>query len=329
MSVVAATWASALTAAGHAVTTVAGAGPVDRLLPGLAWPKDGARTAVLGREEVASALADVDLVVVENLCSLPLDPDASAVVADVLRGRPALLHHYDLPWQRARFAGVAGWPPRDPCWAHVTINDLSRRELAARGIGATTIRCGIDVRTRPGDRAVTRRALGIEEDDRLVLHPVRAIARKDIPAAVALAEGLGATYWLTGPAEEGYGPTLAAVLASAGCPTLHRPVASIADAYAACDAVVLPSRWEGFGNPIAEAAVHRRPIAVGRYPAAAELAGLGFRWFPPDDADPLARFLAAPEEDLHDANERAVREHLSLERVAVQLDELLAERWGL
>lgn len=329
MSVVAATWARVLTAAGHTVTTVAGAGPVDHLVAGLAWPKGGARPAVPGRHEVASAVSDADLVVVENLCSLPLDPRASAVVADVLRDRPALLHHYDLPWQRDRFAGVVGWPPDDPSWAHVTINDLSRRELAGRGINATTIRCGIDVRTRRGDRAATREALGLGEDELLVLHPVRAIARKDVPAAVALAEALGATYWLTGPAEEGYAPTLATVLATAGCPTMHRPVPSIADAYAACDAVVLPSRWEGFGNPIAEAAVHRRPIAVGRYPAAAELAHLGFRWFPPDDAAPLAAFLEAPEEDLHDANERAVREHLSLERVAAQLGELVADRWGL
>ena len=329
MSVVAASWARILTAVGHVVTTVAGAGPVDHLVPGLAWPEGDGAPAAPRRDEVAAAVTDADLVVVENLCSLPLHPAASAVVADVLRDRPALLHHYDLPWQRERFAGVAGWPPQDPGWAHVTINDLSRRELAARGISATTIRCGIDVRTPPGDRGATRAALGVTEHERLVLHPVRAIARKDVPAAVALAASLGATYWLTGPAEEGYGPTLATVLASAGCPTLHRPVPSVADAYAACDAVVLPSRWEGFGNPVAEAAVHRRPIAVGRYPAAVELAELGFRWFPPDDAAPLAAFLEAPDEDLHDANERAVREHLSLERVAAQLGSLLADRWGL
>jgi glycosyltransferase involved in cell wall biosynthesis len=266
---------------------------------------------------------------VENLCSLPLNPRASAVVASVLRGRPALLHHFDLPWQRARFAGIAGWPPDDPGWAHVTINDLSRHELARRGVAARTIRCGIDVHARAGDRAATRRALGVDHGDRLVLHPVRAIPRKDVPAAVALAEALGATYWLTGPAEEGYGPTLAGVLAEAACPTIHRRAPSIADAYAACDAVLLPSRWEGFGNPIAEAAVHRRPIAVGRYPAAAELAELGFRWFPPDDAGPLEAFLDAPDEDLHDVNAALVRTHLSLERVGTELTALLRERWGL
>jgi hypothetical protein len=141
----------------------------------------------------------------------------------------------------------------------------------------------------------------------VLLHPVRAIERKAIPVAVALAEQLGATYWLTGPAEEGYGPTLAAVLADARCPTVHRSAPSMADAYAACDAVALPSTWEGFGLPVLEAAVHRRPVAVGRYPAAAELAALGFRWFDPDDAEPLRAFLAAPDERLHDHNAAVVR----------------------
>ena len=36
----------------------------------------------------------------------------------------------------------------------------------------------------------------------MALHPVRAIPRKNVPAAVALCEDLGATYWLAGDAEE-------------------------------------------------------------------------------------------------------------------------------
>lgn len=110
---------------------------------------------------------------------LPLNPGATDVVAAVLRGRPAVLHHYDLPWQRRRFAGRAeNWPPDDPAWRHVTCNQLSRRQLAARGITAVVVPPGFDVDQPAGDRAGTRAGLGLGDGERLVLHPVRAIERK-------------------------------------------------------------------------------------------------------------------------------------------------------
>jgi glycosyltransferase involved in cell wall biosynthesis len=326
VGIVAATWADVLRDAGHDVVTVAGAGPVDRVVPGLAWPAVAAPPTA---GEVGEALADVDLVIVENLCSLPLNPGATEAVVAALRGRPAILHHHDLPWQRERFAGVRGWPADDPAWRHVTINDLSRDELAERGIRATTIRNGFDVDQPLGDRAPTRRLLGVEEGDRLLLHPVRAIERKDVPAAVRLAEELGATYWLTGPAEEGYGPVLHEVLAGARCRVLHRPAPStMADAYAAADVVAFPSRWEGFGNPLVESALHRRPLGVNPYPVARELARLGFEWFPSDDAGPLAAFLDAPDAGLLDRNRALARTEFSLDRVADQLLGLVADALG-
>jgi glycosyltransferase involved in cell wall biosynthesis len=308
------------------VVTVAGAGPVDRLLSGLAWPVIAPPPTA---DEVRDALADVDLVVVENLCSLPLNPAATDAVVAARRGLPTLLHHHDLPWQRERFAAVAGWPPADEAWQHVTINDVSRHDLAARGIDAVTIRNGFDVDVAPGDRDATRRALGVEPGERLLLHPVRAIARKDVPTALRLAEALGATYWLSGPAEEDYAPVLDAALAGARCRVLHRPFpTTTADAYAAADAIAFPSTWEGFGNPLVESALHRRPLAVRRYPVAEELAAFGFEWFPADDAAPLAAFLAAPDEALLDRNRRRAREHFSWERVGTELRALLAYRWG-
>jgi glycosyltransferase involved in cell wall biosynthesis len=317
VSVVAGTWARILAEAGWDVRTVAGAGPVDVTVPGLAWPVVAPPPAPA---ELRAALDGVDVVVVENVCSLPLNPAATAAVVDELRGRPALLHHHDLPWQRERFAQVAGWPPDDPAWAHVTVNERTRRELADRGVAAVTIYNGFDVTAPPGDGATTRRRLGVGPGERLLLHPVRAIGRKDVPAAVALAEGIGATYWLTGPAEEGYGPTLDRVLGRARCPVVHAPAPGpMADAYAAADAVAFPSRWEGFGNPLVEAALARRPLAVHRYPVAAELADLGFRWFPAADPAPLAAFLAAPDGELLAANHALAVRHFSLGTVATRL----------
>jgi glycosyltransferase involved in cell wall biosynthesis len=97
----------------------------------------------------------------------------------------------------------------------------------------------------------------------------------------------------------------------------------MADTYAAADAVAFPSRWEGFGNPLVESALHRRPLAVRRYPVAAELAALGFEWFPADDPGPLAAFLAAPDDGLLDRNRALAREHFSRARIAGEVRRLV------
>ena len=334
VSVEAAKWAGALRHLGFVVTTVAGAGPVDRLIPGLGIGPavTGVEMPPLDHAGLAAALADADLVLVENLLSLPYNPTAARAVAHVLAGRRAILHHHDLPWQRARFAG---WPPPpdDAAWIHVTINDHSRRELAARGIAAHTIPNTFDPHPPPGDRAAVRHALALDDADWLLLQPTRAIPRKDVPAGLALAQALGATFWLLGPAEEGYGPALGKLLASATVPVHHGPVGpvtavtGIEHAYAACDAVVFPSRCEGFGNPPVEAALHRRPVAVGPYRTGRELAGGGFRWFDAADADPLRRFLRAGDPTLLDHNEDIARTRYSEERLPGFLSQLF-ERAG-
>lgn len=317
----AATWARVLTDLGWTVRTVAGDGPVDHLLPGLA----AGAAAPPSDADLDAALLGTDLVVVENLCTIPLNLPAARAVAARLRGRPTVLHHHDPPWQRPEWAHVTELPPTDPAWRHVTINHLTAREMAVRGIEATTIYNGFDVDEPPGDRASTRRALAVEDGERLLLHPVRAIERKGVPAALDLADALDATYWLVGPAEDGYGPTLAELLRHARVRVIHRPSpGTMADAYAAADAVAFPSTWEGFGNPPVEAAIHRRPVAVGPYPVADELRALGFRWFDPGRPDELDRFLREPDPALHDHNAACAREHLGLDRLRGDLEQLLA-----
>lgn len=310
VSVEAAKWAGAFRALGFRVTTVAGAGRADCLLPGLALDAD----APPSPGELRDAFAAADLVVVENMCSLPLNRQAAEAVAGALRGRPALLHHHDLPWQQSRYTEETRFPPDDPEWVHVTVNHRSRIELAQRGITATAIPNCFHVEDPGGDRERARAALEVGPDERLLVQPTRAIPRKNVPAAIRLAEGLGATYWLVGDAEDGYGPELRRILDAAGTRVVHgMPEGlAIADSYAAADAVALPSTWEGFGNPTVESVVHRRPIAVGRYPVAREIAAYGLRWFPADDPGPLAAWLAAPDAALLDANLAIASRHFSL-----------------
>jgi glycosyltransferase involved in cell wall biosynthesis len=332
-------WAGALGQLGFTTYTVAGSGPVDRTLPGLAIGAPDPPTA----GEVAAALADADLVVVENLCSLPLNPAAAAMVAAVLAGRPAVLHHHDLPWQRPWFADH-GPPPDDRRWTQVTINQLSRHQLATHGITASTVYNSFDTHRPTGAdqarRAELRSSLGLDDRSRVVLQPTRALPRKNIGAGLAAAEGLGATYWLLGPAEDGYGPELDALVTRATSPVLlgwpsdgpdggpdggpdDGPDGGVEAAYAASDVVALPSTWEGFGNPSVESAIHRRPLLIGPYPVAAELAAFGFRWFGLGDLAALGAWLDDPDPGLLDHNWAVADTHFSLRDLPRRLQGVL------
>jgi glycosyltransferase involved in cell wall biosynthesis len=252
------------------------------------------------------------------------------VVAAACAGRPALLHHHDLPWQRPQFGGFPP-PPDDAAWAHVTINALSRRELAAHGISATTVYNTFEPDPPPGRRAETRVALGVADGTRLLLQPTRALPRKNIEGGLALAADVGGTYWLLGPAEDGYEPQLRRLVRNARCPVVlgwgvadTGPGGTMADAYAACDAVLLPSTWEGFGNPSLESATHRRPLAIGAYPVASELEAYGFRWFPADDPAPLAGWLSEPDEELLRHNYEVAVAHFNVADLPSRLEAVLS-----
>ncbi len=166
-----------------------------------------------------------------------------------------------------------------------------------------------------GDRAGTRAALDVAADRPLLLQPTRALPRKNIAGGLALSEAVGGTYWLLGPAEDGFGPELERLVDEARCPVRRGHVAghdAMADAYAACDAVVLPSTWEGFGNPSVESATHRRPLAIGPYPVGRELRSFGFRWFDVDDPDVLAAFFGSPYASLLEHNHAVATAHFNV-----------------
>ena len=188
-------WEWALHELGFDVRRVAGEfddglRPDDAWLPFLAIdPVDGehARTRRARRRRSPGA----DLVVVENLCSLPINPDASTLTADVL----------------AEHDGPRGVPPPRPSLA---ARRARRRPPASRRTGrtrctsrstttrASSSRTAASRRSRSATRSTsirraatatrTRAAFGFAADDLVLLQPTRAIPRKNVPAAIEFAD---------------------------------------------------------------------------------------------------------------------------------------------
>ena len=317
-------WEWALQALGFAVRRVAGElddelRADDVALPFLAIdPPDGTTSAP---EELAAAIAGADLVIVENLCSLPINPDASGLAATVLDAHDGhvVFHHHDLPWQRAGLPTPANVPPHRPDSLHVTINDHSRVQLENRGFDAVTLRNAFDLDPPRGDRDRTRAEFGFAPTDVVLLQPTRAIPRKNIPAAIEFAAELARRepewhlkLWITGPAEDGYDDVFARLVAESQVPVTVGRAASAPDAYAAADLILFPSTWEGFGNPVIESIAHRRPIAVGHYPVLDELRGFGVLLLSIDDVAGVDAWLRAPDPAALEANVEHVRPHCSL-----------------
>ncbi len=320
VAVESAKWIAALEWLGHQVRTVAGEGGANDVMPSLAMNA----TSSTSVQELHHALDDADLVIVENLASLPLNLDAREVLYHVLEGRRALFHHHDLPWQRPHLAHLEG-PRTGPLWHHVTINELSRRELLERGIEAVTIMNSFEREPPRGRRDSTRLAVDVDRRT-LVLMPTRALPRKNIEGALAMCEALDAVFWLLGPAEDGYEATLEKLLDSSSV-DVRRGLPEgfdVHDAYAACDLVVMPSTWEGFGNPVLESVTHRRPLALFPYPVACEIRDYGFRFFDLGDIVAIKAFLENPDYGLYAHNLAIATEHFNVASLPARLSELLA-----
>jgi glycosyltransferase involved in cell wall biosynthesis len=155
--------------------------------------------------------------------------------------------------------------------------------------------------------------------------PSRALPRKNVEGALAMCEALGAVFWLLGPAEDGYESTLEDLLEMANV-DVRRGLPEgfdVHDAYAASDLVVMPSTWEGFGNPVLESVTHRRPLALYPYPVACEIIDYGFRFFDLGDIVTMKSFLENPDYGLYAHNLAIALEHFNIASLPTRLNDLL------
>lgn len=276
------------------------------------------------KQELLEALKDCDVLIAHNVASLHKNLALTAVLHEEY-GKPGFPHlilwHHDLAWTTPRYrAELHDGPPWDLLrtnWEGVTqvvVSELRRRELAELlripGDSIRVVPNGVDIsaffKFEPKTVELIER-LKLLNADPLFLLPVRLTPRKNIELALRVMAELRREYpkamlLVTGP-EGPHNPnnkaykrkllSLRDELNLQG--TVHflaevtdefMPDEVIADFYRIADALLFPSREEGFGIPIIEAAFSRMPVFCADIAVLRELGGGDVSYFDPD-ADPL------------------------------------------
>jgi glycosyltransferase involved in cell wall biosynthesis len=276
------------------------------------------------QKELLEELKDCDMLIAHNVASLHKNLALTAVLYDACQTPdfPKLvLWHHDLAWTTPRYRDELydgyPWDLLRKNWDGVTqvvVSKLRQDELAELyGIVKESIHVipnGVDINAffkfEPQTIELIER-LNLLEADPLFLLPVRITPRKNIELALQVLMELRNEYpkamlLVTGPEgphnpnNKAYKHKLLSIrnelnlqgvvhfLAEATPESMPDEV--IADFYRIADALLFPSREEGFGIPIIEAAFSRIPVFCADIPVLRELAGGDVTYFDPD-ADPL------------------------------------------
>ena len=309
----------------------------------------------------------IQFLIVQNAFAIPMQlPLAPALAQILLETRlPALAHNHDFYWERERFRHnhirdflEAYFPPELPKLRHAVINSAAGRELKARrGLDSVFIPNVMDFATlAPGIddyNADFRGAIGLSDDDWLILQPTRVIPRKGIELSIELVARLNdprAKLVITHHAgDEGldYLRRLQETAVTQGVDLRYvtdrvddsrragedgRKIYALWDAYPHADLVAYPSLYEGFGNALIETIYFRKPALVNRYGVYAEDIGpRGFRFAEIDGAvtaeavDTVKNWLTHPETARASVehNFRLGQQHFSHETLARLLAPLL------
>jgi glycosyltransferase involved in cell wall biosynthesis len=267
------------------------------------------------RAFLAQALATTDVVFIHNVCTMPFDPALTAAlweVAGTLRQARFVCWIHDLVAidDPATHFPIGHAPAR---FAYVAISEYRAQQFAEKtGIMPVIVPNGIDVAASLGldpEVAALAQAHRLFDRDIVLLQPARLVARKRVELGLQILRALrltavdAALLVTAAPDPHNAAPApLRAIIDQhrAGLEPdalfLHEalPITDmrLAQCYRLADALLLPSRDEGFALPLLEAALHRLPVFCTSLAPMREHA-LPLHPFPPD-ADPatIAQMIA-------------------------------------
>ena len=274
------------------------------------------------KAELAAELREFDILIAHNVASLHKNLALTAALYE-LNGTPnfprIILWHHDLAWTTPRYRDELHeghpWDLLRSTWkdaVQVVVSELRRHELAELlDIPKDSIRVipnGVDLNSFYKFEERTAQLveqLNLIKADPLFLLPVRLTPRKNIEHALKILAELRAQYpnavlLVTGP-EGPHNPANIAYKENllnlrdtlklrgaahfvAESTSEFLPDAVIADFYRLADALLFPSREEGFGIPIMEAAFSHIPVFCADIPVLRELGGEDVSYFDPDES---------------------------------------------
>lgn len=275
--------------------------------------------------QLQTALSDVDILIAHNVCSLNKNLALTAAIhkLHISQELPCLiLWHHDLSWTTPRYlpelhSGYP-WDLLRTDWGttrHVVVSELRRKELAdlmkLDPASVSVIPNGVDTARFYKLEVQTQKFLDqtrLMDAAPILLLPVRITPRKNIELALYTLSELRkhfpqAALVVTGPLgphnarNSEYLDTLSNLRTQLGLQGSVHFLAELADSflpdevisdfYRISDALIFPSREEGFGIPLLEAAFSHLPAFCADIQPLRELGKNDTYFFSPDEDPPV------------------------------------------
>lgn len=266
-------------------------------------------------EALEGVLRETDLVFAHNILTMPFDMELTVALreaADRFSGVRFVNWVHDIAGCNRDYSDLPGVLSRaHQRFTNVAISELRRLEyMGLTGADCAVVPNGIDPYKTLGltkEVEALARQEQLFEHDLVLLQPARLLKRKNVELTLAVAAALKAQnvscrFLITAPADphnnaasNHYRTHLYSLREQL---RVEREILFVSDfftvttadllsLYALADGLFYPSRQEGFGLPVLEAAIHRIPVFCAQTEPLLSLAAERARFFP-SEGDPQA-----------------------------------------